>query len=175
MTLLWQLGHRRLALINGSEALAFARERRAGFEGALKALGAGPGAGRVMSGDATETQGYLATLAALNAGDGPPTAFICGSTAIAAGALRAIADAGLRVPQDVSVIAHDDQVPRYPAGEMLPPLTATHAALTDACGPLVELLIAQLSGEAEARQCQIRQRPELIVRKSTGPAPGARG
>lgn len=174
VTLLWQLGHRVLALINGPADLAYARDRHAGFVETLQSLGVPARQGLVFSGDETEAHGYLSALAALRMqGDGAPSAFLCATTSIAAGVLRALSDMGLRVPQDVSVIAHDDHLPRYRAAEMTPPLTVTDAPLTAACQPLVELLVAELEGEpGEVRQ--IRQRAELVMRKSVAVAAGMR-
>jgi LacI family transcriptional regulator len=171
-TLLCELGHRNIALVNGPLGHAFAMDRQAGFVDTLGRYGVPVGEAMMLDGPLTETHGYLSALSALGATQGNrPTAFICGSTQVAAGVLRAAADKGLSVPQDLSVIAHDDHEPQYVSAEMSPPLTVTSAPLTLACGPLAELILLQVKGNPEERLLQRRDRPTLILRKSVARPP----
>lgn len=171
-SLLCELGHRRIGLINGPADHAFAIERRAGLVTALASHGLTLPDSFNASGAMSEAQGYRTALRMLGGRQGPrPTAIVCASTALAAGVLRAAGDLGLSVPDDLSIIAHDDHAPQYRAEEMVPPLTVTSAPLTDACAPLVSLLAAQLQGNPHNVPLQVQHRPELIVRASTGPVP----
>ncbi len=166
VNMLEALGHRTIALINGGLHHAFAVERLAGFEEAMTLRGLDV---VVENGAVLETHGYMAALNMLN-GATPPTAFMCASTVVADGVIRAIRDRGLRVPEDVSVMAHDDALPLTRAINFDPALTVTRAPLRDACGPLADILTDHLQGKP-LKECQVLVKAELIVRGSTGPAP----
>jgi LacI family transcriptional regulator len=166
--LLCDLGHERIALINGPSALAFSTDRRAGFDSGAAARGRRVNPEWIVSGPMSESAGYLAALRMLNRLEHRPTAFVCSSTLVARGVYRAAADSGLQIPADLSVVAHDDDVPDVPAASFNPPLTVTFSPLTDACGPLVEALLAAIKGETANLQRVLI--PELIVRQSTGRA-----
>lgn len=167
--LLTSLGHKRIALVNGQLRYAYAVDRLRGFKAAMAAE-ALPVPAAFASGDAeTEMHGYTQALAMLSGRDGlPPTAFVCASTLIAAGVIRAAKDRGLHVPQDISVMAHDDALPLMDAVGLEPALTVTRAPLRDACVPLAEVLIAHIKGAAAEQRVD---RAELIARASTGPVP----
>ena len=165
--LLAQLGHRRIALINGDPCAAFARDRGLGFVTATARLGLP--ADMMRDGASLEGHGYTHALDLLSA-PRPPTAFVCATTLIAAGVMAAVRDRGLQVPRDVSVMAHDDALPLTRAIAFDPALTVTRAPLRDACGPLADMLVRHLNG-TPAAELQVVRPAEMIVRGSTGPAP----
>jgi DNA-binding LacI/PurR family transcriptional regulator len=99
------LGHRDIALIDGGEG-AGAAERRMGYRSAMKAAGLTAQA-RVEPGDFTESGGYEAARR-LVAARRAPTAIFASNDQSALGALDAINEAGLRVPEDVSLIGYDN-------------------------------------------------------------------
>lgn len=165
--LLAQLGHRRIGFVNGPEDLAFAQDRG---RGVLETLRQFDGAeAEIHHGPPTQRHGYDSALALLE-GAQAPTAILCASTLTASGVCRALRQRGLRCPQDVSVLAHDDGIAAQRAVEFDPPLTVTRAPLREACQPLAEM-IGQLVNGAPPEQFQTTARAELIVRGSTGPAP----
>ena len=167
--LLAALGHRRIALLNGKTKYAYALDRLQGYRAAMSENELPTHNSFVSADNETEAQGYAEALRMLSAKDAlPPTGFVCGSTLVAAGVMRAAADRGLRVPEDLSVIAHDDALPHMRAVNFSPALTVTRAPLRDACQPLADLLIAHIKGAAPEQQLL---KAELIVRGSTGPAP----
>jgi LacI family transcriptional regulator len=167
--LLTALGHRRIALLNGDVGLSYAAERLAGFRAAMGALPVPPAF--IAAERPSESYGYTAALAMLSGRSGPrPTALVCGSTLIAAGAMQAARDVGLTIPGDLSVIAHDDALPQLRAINFTPALTVTRSPLRDACAPLAQHLIDHIDG-APVAALQTRVRADLIVRNSTGPAP----
>lgn len=167
--LLSSLGHKRIALLNGQLRYAYAVDRLRGFEAAMAAEGLHVPASFQVSDAEAEMHGYTHALAMLSGRDGlAPTAFVCASTLIAAGVIRAVKDRGLQVPQDISVMAHDDALPLMDAVSLEPALTVTRAPLRDACVPLAEMLVAHVKGAPAAQRAD---RAELIVRASTGPAP----
>jgi LacI family transcriptional regulator len=152
------LGHRRIAAIAGPQATLPARERLAGFRRALP----GAPAEYVRAGDYQRTSGERAARELMDLPE-PPTALVVASDAMAAGALAALADRGLRVPEDVSVVGYDD----------LP--LATVAGLTtvrshqDALGAAAaRALVDLIAGDESPRR--VRVPVELVVRATTGPA-----
>jgi DNA-binding LacI/PurR family transcriptional regulator len=93
------------------------------------------------------------------------TGIVCASDPMALGAIRAVRRAGLRVPDDVSVVGFDDSALMNCTE---PPLTTVRQPI-DAMGRMViELLIAQISGSAVPHD-EFLFEPELVVRGSTGP------
>lgn len=171
VALLTALGHRRLALLNGEARLAYAAERARGFRAALAAEGLTPVA--VIDGtDAPpESFGYAEALALLAGRRGPrPTAILCATTLIAAGVLRAAHDLHLGVPADLSVMAHDDGLPRQGGAAPGPTLSVTRAPLREACVPLARALVDCVAG-APVEHLQTLVRAAIVVGGSTGPAP----
>jgi LacI family transcriptional regulator len=165
------LGHRRIALLNGDVALSYATDRLAGFRAAMAQAGLPVPAAFIAAERPSESYGYTAALAMLSGRAGPrPTALVCGSTLIAAGALQAARDIGLSVPGDLSVVAHDDALPQLRAIAFDPALTVTRSPLRDACGPLANHLIDHIDGRPVSA-LQTLVHAELIVRGSTGPSP----
>ncbi|WP_405105141.1 LacI family transcriptional regulator [Micromonospora sp. NBC_01405] len=108
---LLDLGHRRIAHISGDpdDELAFTAhlDRRRGYQEALRAAGVPLDASLDIESKLTVDGGNLAATELLARGE-PPTAIFAACDEMAMGAIRALRDAGLRVPQDVSVIGIDD-------------------------------------------------------------------
>ena len=169
VNLLVNLGHRRIALLNGDLRHAYAVERLEGFRRGCAAAGFGVPDYFVTTDAPTESAAYVTALRMLSA-EFPPTAVICASTAMAAGVYRAAKDRGVEIPADLSVIAHDDALPLVRAINFAPALTVTRAPLRDACVPLANQLIDHINGTS-GKDLQIRETAEMIVRGSTGPAP----
>jgi LacI family transcriptional regulator len=169
--LLLDLGHRRIALLNGPRGAAYAEARRRGFILAMSERGLGVAERFLLQETPTEDYGYRAALACLS-DPMPPTAFIASNTFVAAGVLAAAAAKGLSVPGDVSVIGHDDAVPQPRALDALPALTVTRSPLVQACTPLADKVHALLAG-TPATALQTIARAELIIRATTGPIQGA--
>ncbi|MBQ1071684.1 LacI family DNA-binding transcriptional regulator [Micromonospora sp. C31] len=108
---LLDLGHRRIAHISGDphDELAYTThlDRRRGYREALRDAGIDPDPGLDVESQFTISGGTRATEELLRRGD-PPTAIFAACDEMAMGAMTALRDAGLRVPQDVSVIGVDD-------------------------------------------------------------------
>lgn len=84
----------------------------------------------------TEALGLVSSVE-LFAADGPtPTAVICGSVRIAKGVYQALNVLGLSIPQDVSVLAHDDHLSQIQTAAFFPALSVSDAPrkLETACG-----------------------------------------
>ena len=165
------LGHKRIAYLNGPEVYSHAVRRRAGYLDAMAKVGLPVAEGALTHDDPSEAAGYRQAVSLLAGQRGaPPTAFICSSMLLAEGVMRAISDRKLSVPEDVSVMAHDDDLPLLRAISFTPALTVTRAPLRDACMPLAGALL-DLIGGADPTRLQTLTKAELIVRDSTGPAP----
>ena len=104
--LLLTLGHRRIAGLGGRPALWSSRERLAGYRAALAAAGVGFDPDLVRPGEPRADQGYVRTRDLMRCVP-RPTALLCGGERIAVGAYLALAAAGLRVPDDVSVLGYE--------------------------------------------------------------------
>ena len=110
-SLLLDLGHRDIALINGLDDMDFAVRRAAGFRDALLARKVAVNEPLVSHAEMTETYGYR-RMQDLLARETPPTAVIVSSIIPALGVRRALTDHGLTVGKDISVVIHDDDLIR---------------------------------------------------------------
>lgn len=162
--LLLDLGHRRIALLNGPAGVSTADERLAGFACALDQAGVPAGERLSFCGRFTSESGRQMTLQAL-ASNPPPTALLAANNFIALGALQALQQSGLRVPQDVALAGFDD----------LPDALVTFPFLTVAVQPAyemarqaTELLLARLAGSGPAEPQEIILPTRLLVRQSSG-------
>jgi LacI family transcriptional regulator len=164
------LGHRRIALLNGPEPWGYAAERLRGFRAALDAHALPFDPSLVCHGDTSAAYGRSAA-AALVARDPRPTALVCCNSLTAAGALEAARDAGLSLPADLSLVAHDDVLPQAETDRFEPTLTVTRLPLHDAAGALADLLLARIAG-APPETLQTLQTAPLIPRASTARPPG---
>lgn len=164
-----ELGHRRIALINGIEIMDFAYRRRAGYEDALTAAGIPIDPALMRSDEMTEDYGCISTRALLAMPD-PPTAILCSSMIPALGVRRALDEAGLRMGHDVSVITHDDALSYLKNSDDIPIFTATRSSVRDAGRELAEMLLHSIANPGQPPQTKLLE-AELIVGRSTGPAP----
>jgi DNA-binding LacI/PurR family transcriptional regulator len=96
------------------------------------------------------------------------TGIICGSDVLALGAIRAVRRAGLRVPGDVSVVGYDDS---WLLNCTDPPLTTVRQPIESMGKAAVALLVNQMESVSAHPETLLFE-PELVVRGSTGPAPG---
>jgi DNA-binding LacI/PurR family transcriptional regulator len=112
-------------------------------------------------------QGRLAAQALLSASPAP-TALVCLSDQLALGALSAARERRLSVPGDVSIVGFDD-IPE--AARTSPPLTTVHQPHAEKGRVATRLLLDQLAGKRVASRVLPTR---LVVRGSSGPAPGSR-
>jgi LacI family transcriptional regulator len=160
------LGHRRIGLITGTPGTSSARERLAGYRDALRRAEIEHDPQLVVKGDFLEGRGYegMRRLLAL---DARPTAVFTSADTGAFGALRAIREAGLRVPDDISVVGFDD-IPE--ASLVTPPLTTVRQPLREMGATAVRLL-QRMMDEPDVTPRRTELATELIVRESSGPPP----
>lgn len=161
------LGHRRIALVNGLEQMDFALRRRAGYEVALRNHGIAPDPAIMRGEEMTEPYGHISARDMLAMPD-PPTAFIASSTVIAMGIRRAVEERGLKLARDVSIICFDDELSYFPNGAGEPIFTATRSSVRAAGRRCGEMLLAQINTPT-APFVQELWEAELVLGSSTGP------
>ena len=166
---LLDLGHRRIALVNGLEHMDYAIRRRTGYLDALAARGIEPIPAMMFSSEMTETNGYRSAETTLSLTD-PPTAFLAASMLQGMGVRRSVEGRGLKMGRDVSVIIFDDDLSYLRNGEDLPIFTATRSSVREAGRLSAEMLLAVISQPGLAPQHKLLE-AELILGQSTGPAP----
>jgi DNA-binding LacI/PurR family transcriptional regulator len=158
---LLELGHRRIAVIAGLEAVPCARARLDGYRAAMDSAGVPLGA--VRSGDFRDTDGYRLALDVLTRPD-PPTAIVTGADVQAVGVYRAAHELELRIPDDLSVVGFDDlDLARW----LTPQLTTIRQPLREMAVAATELALGLAEGERPPPG-RIELATELVVRHSTG-------
>jgi LacI family transcriptional regulator len=164
---LLDLGHTRVAVVTGPQSLTTGRERLRGFRAALEARELTLSPDYIEISNFREAGGYSAVVRLLALSE-PPTAFFVANNEMMAGALSALRERGLRIPEEVSLISFDDvRWARY----VQPPLTVI-AQPTEQIGTLAAgLLFERLSGRQEAIHYLLK--PELVRRASCAPPVGA--
>lgn len=162
------LGHRKIALINGLEIMDFAHRRRIGYEAALASHDLPVDPTLMFSDEMTEEFGY-ATAQTLLGREDSPTAIITSSMIIALGVRRAIEERGLAMGKDVSVVTHDDMLSYLQNGGDVPIFTATRSSVRDAGRKAAEMLLHKIANP-DAPQKNVLLEAELTLGQSTGPA-----
>lgn len=162
--LLLSLGHRRIAMLSGPRGVSTAEDRVAGYRRALAEAGVDVDAAPVCYGEFSLQSGYDMTVQVL-ARTPRPSALFAGNNFIAIGALRALRDAGLRVPEDLALVGFDD----LPADLVVDPFLTVAAQPAYEMGrQATELLLARLSEKAPAAYQEIVLPTEIVVRQSSG-------
>ncbi len=158
------LGHERIGLILGPLGHVPSERKLAGFAKFFEARGESRWQEWVDHTVFTVEGGRWGASRLLGAG---VSALVCGSDALALGAIRAARKLGLEVPRDVSVVGFDDSA--Y-MGVTDPPLTTVRQPVRAMANAAVSSLLAQLDGRQPAGD-EVLFEPELIVRATSGPAP----
>jgi DNA-binding LacI/PurR family transcriptional regulator len=164
---LLSLGHTRIAHIAGPLIVQMSRDRLQGIQQALEAQGAMSGLCVEVAETWDYQAGYDAAQRILAKGLNPTAVFAAGD-ALAIGAIRAIREMDLHVPQDISMIGVDDL---DSAPFQNPPLTTIRQSITELAVLGLQLLFDLLDGE-KPKQTNNVMEPDLIVRQSTSPPPG---
>ncbi len=161
-THLIELGHTSIATITGDTALDNALARLAGYRSAMERAGLRIDPDLIRHGDYTARAGYRAAQYLLGLPD-RPTAIFAASDDMAIGAIRALHEAGLRIPHDVSVVGFDD----LPSAQWMEPgLTTVRQPLELMGVTAVRMLRGIHTGDAVRR---VELETELVVRGTTRP------
>jgi len=159
------LGHRRIGTISGPGHVSTGADRLAGFHKALAAHGLNVEAGHIRSGDCREDVAYSVTRELL-AQKSRPTALYVANNMMLVGVMRAITEAGLICPNDISVVSTDD----FTWGTAFRPrLTTVVQPVREMGLEAVRLLVDRITrGSAESAK-RLTLQPTLIVRESCAP------
>jgi LacI family transcriptional regulator len=163
------LGHTRIACItNAQPSYAAAVERLRGYQEALYSAGLDFDPRLVRYGDFDPASGYKAMHSLLSDTPRPSAVFVASDT-VALGALAAIREAHLQVPEDISLVGYDD-IPF--ALYTHPPLTTIHLPAADLGRKAGELLFRLIRHETPDAW-HVRLNTYLVVRQSCGALPGS--
>jgi LacI family transcriptional regulator len=164
MQLLISLGHRRVAMLCGPRGVSTAEDRVAGYTRALREAGLPVDPELIHYGNFTVESGY-AMVKNIVAENPRPTALFAGNNFIAIGALKALRDLALSVPEDMAVVGFDD----LPATITVDPiLTAAKQPAYEMGSQAAELLIKRLSGNKSMKYQEIILPTEIVIRQSSG-------
>ncbi|MFJ5261205.1 LacI family DNA-binding transcriptional regulator [Streptomyces sp. NPDC088387] len=161
------LGHREFAVLTGPPELSTVVDRLAGFRQGLAEAGIRLAPHRVVRGTFTREGGHTAARELL-ARSTLPTCVFAVTDVMAVGALAAFREAGVRVPQDISLAGFDD-IPLV--RELSPPLTTVALPLTAMGQDVLALALREPRG---SRSRVLRVGGEVIMRASTAPPPDSR-
>ncbi|WP_374711589.1 LacI family DNA-binding transcriptional regulator [Symbiobacterium terraclitae] len=156
------LGHRRIGFISAPLKYMFAQFRMAGYREALELHDLPFVPALVHEGDLSEESGYTAAAALLGQPE-PPTAIMAASDIMATGALRAIKEQGLRVPDEVALVGFDG-TPLSAYTD--PPLTTVRQPVYDIGRKVAELLLKVVANPDTESHGELIQ-PTLLVRGSS--------
>lgn len=165
---LLDLGHTRIGFAGGSEHSVPGRERLHGYREALETAGIAPDPALARRGLFTSEAGAEVGAHLLGLAEAP-TAVFAASDAIAVGVIQAARSAGLRIPEDLSVVGFDDT---YGAMWTDPPLTTVRQPLRQ-MGRVAARTLLELAGDKVPDSHHVQLATTLVVRGSTA-APGPR-
>lgn len=156
-----KLGHTRIGFITGSMDLGCAVERLEGYRAALRTYHILDDETLIYPGTFVQTDGYTGTSKLLDLSE-PPTAIFASNDVMAMGAMDAVRNRGLRIPDDVSIIGFDD-IPQ--SALVRPALTTVNQPLENMGRVATQMLLNLLQG-AEKRAKRVELPTELIIRDS---------
>ncbi len=167
---LFHLGHRQIAFIKGQEFSSDTEVRWANIERVAHLLGLtiNPRLVTQLEGDSPSPQlGYMATKMLLASGEAFSALFSFNDIS-AMGAIRALREAGLHIPEDVSVVGFDDI---QSAAFQNPALTTVRQPLREMGRAAAEILLKRINRPGSELHDKHTVEPQLVIRETTGPAP----
>lgn len=162
-------GHRRILFLNGQDHRIYSSTRTAGARHAFAVRGIDPSTLDVAHGPMTRDRGRAVALDRLRRPD-RPTGIIAGNTMLARGVWDAATASGLRIPDDLSVTAHDDVLAQYPASGFDPVPSVTRSALHAAWAALADTMSRTIAGGDSEPETELMA-PEAVPGLSVAPPP----
>ncbi|WP_051765433.1 LacI family DNA-binding transcriptional regulator [Saccharothrix syringae] len=161
---LLELGHRRIGVITGPHDMLSSRARLDGYRAAMDAAGVPADPDLVREGRFLSADGLHHTRELLRLPDPPTAVFTCNESE-ALGVYQAVHEAGLRIPDDLSVVGFDD----LPSAQwLIPALTTVRQPLSDMAATATGMVIDLAQGK-DLPQNRLVLSTELVVRASTAP------
>jgi len=167
VTHLLKLGHRRIGYINGPDGWYASTERLVGYQEALASYGISYNPALVERGDWEVQSGYSSTHKLLKLSK-PPDAIFAANDLMALGAIYAVQEAGLRVPEDIAVSGYDD---REIASIVRPTITTVTLPCYDMGQASAQMLLKLVSGNSDPIE-PVRIKGKLVIRESSGDKEG---
>jgi LacI family transcriptional regulator len=169
MSYLLSLGHRRIGLIYGVGGHELAEDRLQPYRASLESVGIPIDEALIMECGPTIEDGHQAAKNLLELAP-RPTAILAINDLLAMGALRAAADLGLHVPNDLSLVGYDN-IPM--ANYLVPRLTTVTKDAYELGKKAFDVVLARIKNPDLPRQ-QVHHSARLIIRESTGPVPSSK-
>lgn len=162
---LLELGHQRIAIITGPEQVSTAVDRVMGFRRAMEEAGLGQEMQQVYWGEFNQKAGFDLTKRALRSTP-RPTAIFAGNNFIAIGALKALREAGIQVPNDMAMVSFDD----LPAPLVIDPFFTVAVQPAYEMGKTAtELLLSRITQPVSGHVKEVLFPAQIIVRRSSQP------
>jgi LacI family transcriptional regulator len=156
-------GHHRIAIIRGADSNHDAAERLRGYRAALDDCGIERDPYLEFKGDFSEGAGYRTARAMLKLRP-RPTAIFAANDAMAIGALSALGEEGVAVPNEIAVAGFDDiPIARYAS----PPLSSVHVPIAQLGERAMELLVGAIAGLENGAGRRVVLPTTLVIRKSS--------
>jgi len=162
---LLDLGHRRIALLSGPRRTTPTLARRKGFEAAMEQMGVPIDPQLVDAGAHTIESGMEMTARLLERNPERPTAIVAGNDLIAIGAIKVLRRAGLRIPEDISIVGYDGT---FLTEAFDPELTTVRQPTEEIATEAIRLLTSAIA-DPEKVSRKVVLPPQLLIRASTGP------
>jgi LacI family transcriptional regulator len=159
---LLRLGHRRIGAITGLPHISTTHERIQGYRQALESAGVPLDPALMLGGNSRLEGGFRAAHELLSR-DKRPTAIFATNNLMAIGLMRAVAERGLRCPEDISVACFDDF---EWASVFHPRLTTVAQPIYDMGMKAAELLFARVDGSMTGDPREVVLAPTLVIRDS---------
>jgi LacI family transcriptional regulator len=164
------LGHNRIGFITGTMSMGCSMDRLDGYRAALEAHRIPFSPELVFEGDYSQPLGFAGASKLLDLAL-PPTAIFASNDVMAIGAIDAVRNRGMRVPEDISIIGFDD-VPQ--ATQSHPPLTTIRQPLETMGRESVQILLDLLEHPGK-KVNRIELPTELVIRGTCAPPNGKKG
>lgn len=164
---LLDLGHLRIALLTGPKTVRPAAERIQGYKAAMRARGLSIDPSLLSAKSFADQSAYLESCALLTQ-KRPPTAIVAGGIAMLGSILRAVRSNGVRIPQELSVIASSDS---DLAELATPPITTLRWEYAEMGRTAAQLLLDRIVGVSDRPSRRVSFPTDLVLRESCGPPP----
>jgi len=165
-----QKGHKRIAMVQGEKNLCYVIDRMRGYRKALEENHIEFQSHLLHTAPMTEANGMIAAVKLLEKSQQRPTAIVCGNVLIAKAVYNVANAMALSIPDELSIIAHDDVFPEIRASAFYPALSVTRSPLSYSWQPLTKSLAIAIEGGDIHRTQQVAGF-DFVERSSVAQAP----